>query len=239
VIGQAVFERCAVAGPAEGFGGAVAYLDEVLGLIGDVLTGVEPPRCTPSTRGARRQVATPRPSWADRAILSALARLLSQSRRLHLYVTGTLLRWHADLVKRRWTYPRRSHPLDPYSGPWCCGWPPRIGLGIPAHREEFARLDQKISPATVRAILKKAGFDPAPQRNDLTRAQFIKRRASGIPACDFFSVETRTLVAKCHSDEVDVEVRLVRSSVRGQEPGRQVELHVAFPLDVRLGERDE
>jgi len=50
----------------------------------------------------RRQVATPRPSWADRAIISALARLLPRRRRHHLFITPqTLLRWHADLVKRR------------------------------------------------------------------------------------------------------------------------------------------
>jgi putative transposase len=50
----------------------------------------------------RRQVARPRPSWADRAIISALARTLSTIRRQHLFVTpGTLLRWHADLIKRR------------------------------------------------------------------------------------------------------------------------------------------
>jgi putative transposase len=41
--------------------------------------------------------------------------------------------------------------------------------------------------------LKKAGFDPAPQRGDLTWAQFLKAQASGILACDFFSVETITL----------------------------------------------
>jgi putative transposase len=55
----------------------------------------------------RRQLAAPRPSWADRAILSALARLLPRRRRHHVFVTPrTLLRWNADLVKRRWTYPR-------------------------------------------------------------------------------------------------------------------------------------
>lgn len=55
----------------------------------------------------RRQVARPRPSWADRAIISALARVLSTPQRLRLFVTpGTVLRWHADLVKRRWTFPR-------------------------------------------------------------------------------------------------------------------------------------
>src|SRR3982075_1661235 len=56
----------------------------------------------------RRQVARPRPSWADRAVISALARILSTTRRRHLFVTpGTLLRWHTDLVKRRWTFTRR------------------------------------------------------------------------------------------------------------------------------------
>jgi hypothetical protein len=53
----------------------------------------------------RRQIARPKPSWADRALISALARLLPKSRRLGLLVTpGTLLRWHADLVKQRWRY---------------------------------------------------------------------------------------------------------------------------------------
>jgi putative transposase len=44
----------------------------------------------------RRQVARPRLTWADRALISALARLLSKARRRQLFVTpGTLLRWHA------------------------------------------------------------------------------------------------------------------------------------------------
>ncbi len=55
----------------------------------------------------RRQVSRPRLSWADRAVFAALARLLSPACRLHRLVTpGTILRWHRDLVKQRWTQPR-------------------------------------------------------------------------------------------------------------------------------------
>jgi putative transposase len=146
----------------------------------------------------RRQVAAPRPSWADRAILSALARLLPRRRRHHLLVTPrTLLRWHADLVKRRWTYPQRG-PGRPPTPPTVRALVLRLATENPTwgYRRiagEIEGLGRKVSPATVWAILKKAGFDPAPRRSDLTWAQFLKAQASGILACDFFSVETITL----------------------------------------------
>jgi putative transposase len=146
----------------------------------------------------RRQVAAPRPSWADRAIISALARLLPRRRRHHLFVTPrTLLRWHADLVKRRWTYPKRR-PGRPPTRPTIRALVLRLATENPiwGYRRiagEIAGLGRKVSPATVWAILKKAGFDPAPQRRDLTWAQFLRAQASGILACDFFSVETITL----------------------------------------------
>jgi hypothetical protein len=67
----------------------------------------------------QRQVKTQRLSWADRAVLAALARLppRGQLRQLRLIISPrTLLRWHADLVRRRWAYPRRT-PERPGTAP--------------------------------------------------------------------------------------------------------------------------
>ncbi|HYZ35522.1 MAG TPA: integrase, partial [Pseudonocardiaceae bacterium] len=56
----------------------------------------------------RRQFGRPRRSWADRAVVAALTRLLSPACRLPRIVTpSTSLRWHRDLVKRPRTQPRR------------------------------------------------------------------------------------------------------------------------------------
>src|SRR6266498_486953 len=55
----------------------------------------------------RRQVGRPRLRSADRVLLAAFGQLLPRGRRSFLVQPATLLRWHRDLVRRRWTYAGR------------------------------------------------------------------------------------------------------------------------------------
>jgi hypothetical protein len=54
-------------------------------------------------------------TWADRAVLAALIRLLPTAVRGHRLVTpGTVVRWHRRLVAKKWTYPHQPGrpPID-------------------------------------------------------------------------------------------------------------------------------
>jgi putative transposase len=56
-----------------------------------------------------RQAGRPSLRPADRAFLAALARVLPRRRRNALVLRPqTLLRWHRELVRRKWAQPRRS-----------------------------------------------------------------------------------------------------------------------------------
>ena len=66
----------------------------------------------------RRTNPRPKMSRLDRAVLSALSRLLPVPlRQLRLVSPRTLLRWHAQLVARRWTYPHRRPGRPPTAPP--------------------------------------------------------------------------------------------------------------------------
>jgi putative transposase len=83
----------------------------------------------------QRHAGMPRLSWADRAVLSALGRLLRGGPRsqLRLIVTPrTLLRMHAAIVKWRWSYPTdvpAALPQRRRSEPWRWKWRPTTLAG--------------------------------------------------------------------------------------------------------------
>lgn len=143
----------------------------------------------------RRQVARPRPTWADRALLSAPARLLPKTRRRDLFVTpGTPLRWHADVITRRWTGKRQRCGRPPTSPPLR-----RVIVRLAAENPnwgyrhiagELAGMGRKVGASTVWAILKRAGIDPSPRRSGPTWTEFLRGQAHGILACDFFPCDT-------------------------------------------------
>jgi putative transposase len=142
----------------------------------------------------RRQSAPPKLSWTDRALLSAMSRLLPRRLRLHRIVSPrTLLRWHTHLVARRWTYPRR--PGRPSVQQNIRTVVLRMARENPTWgyrriQGELIGLGHQIAASTVWNILKAAGTDPAPQRSGPTWKQFLTAQAHAILAIDFAHVDT-------------------------------------------------
>jgi putative transposase len=142
----------------------------------------------------RRQVSRPRVDWADRAVLAGLTRLLPRRLWDGVFVRPeTLLRWHRDLVRQRWTFPsRRGRPpvtaeirslvlrLASENSTW----------GYRRIHGELCRLGYRVGASTVWSILNRAGVDPAPKRSAVTWRQFLRAQAEGVLAVDFFTVDT-------------------------------------------------
>jgi putative transposase len=145
----------------------------------------------------QRHIQAPRLSWADRAILAALARLLPGGalRQLRLIISPrTLLRWHADLVRRRWAYPGRT-PGRPRTAAAIRALVLEMardnpGWGYRRIHGELTGLGYTLAPSTVWQILKDAGIDPAPRRSGQMWRAFLQAQAKTILAADFFHVDT-------------------------------------------------
>jgi len=143
----------------------------------------------------RRTNQRPTLTWIDRAFITALARLLpTQLRRLRLVSPRTLLRWHAQLAARRWTYPRRQ-PGRPSVAQSVRALILRIARENPTwgYRRihgELIGLGHRVAASTVWKILKVAGIDPAPRRSGPTWRQFLTAQAQAILAIDFAHVDT-------------------------------------------------
>jgi transposase InsO family protein len=145
-----------------------------------------------------RQHQRPSLRPADRALIAALARHLPERQRRGLLVTpATLLRWHRELVRRRWTYPQRKGGRPP-TGRILRELVLRLARENPTWgyqriAGELLKLGFRISPSTVRRLIASAGLGPAPRRAAVSWPAFLRRQAASLLACDFFTVETVTL----------------------------------------------
>ena len=143
-----------------------------------------------------RGVARPELSPADRALLAAFSRVLSRRAwKTSFFVTpATLLRWHRELVARRWTYPHRS-PGRPATPAAVRKLVVRLasenpGWGYRRIQGELVGLGIKLAASTVWAILREAGIEPAPKRLQTSWAEFLRQQAASILECDFLTVDT-------------------------------------------------
>jgi putative transposase len=146
----------------------------------------------------RRRTPRPPMSWTDRAVIAALARLLPVRRRHGLLVTpSTILRWHRQLVARRWTT-RPARPGRPAIPAGLRALALRLASENPTwgYRRiygELVGLGYRIGASTVWKILHNAGIDPSPRRAGPSWGEFLRGQAHGIVACDLFHLDTITL----------------------------------------------
>jgi putative transposase len=146
----------------------------------------------------RRQPVRPKLDWADRALLATMLAVIPKGRRhgLRLLVTpDTILRWHRDIVRRRWAARSlRGKTGRPATRRNIRALVLRLarenpGWGYRRIHGELAGLGAKIAASTVWEILKDARIDPAPRRADPIWPQFLRSQAEAILACDFFTAD--------------------------------------------------
>jgi hypothetical protein len=128
----------------------------------------------------RRQTQRPNLNWADRALLAALLSVIPKARRhaMRLLVTpDTILRWHHDIVRRRWAArSRRGRTGDPpeRQGPGPPAGPREPRLGLPPDPRRAGRLGSEGSGVD--------GVGDLEECRDRPRAAPIRACLAAVPA---------------------------------------------------------
>jgi putative transposase len=143
----------------------------------------------------RRQAAPSKMTRADRPLLAALSRSLPRTAWTSFLVKPeTLLRWHRQLVARRWTYAQTRPGRPPLESSLrtmilrLARENPHWGYRRIAGELKGAGID--VSATSVRKVLLEEGLPPAPERTHSAWRAFLRAQAASVLACDFLTVDT-------------------------------------------------
>ena len=194
------------------FCSALAHL---MSLLLDLFTARRQPACAKDLeiavlrhqlRIALRRQPRPRLSRWERLTLALLVAKLRHlpavacqhwARSMLLVTPETVLRWHRALVRRKWTFRGGRGAGRPRTDATITALIVRLARenprwGYARIHGELHKLGHTVGRSTIRAILKRHGVPPTPQRRQggSTWRAFLTRHRDQVLACDFFTVET-------------------------------------------------
>jgi hypothetical protein len=190
---------------------AVAYLVEENRLLRRQLGG----RRLRFTEDDRRRLAT-RAYRLGRAAVREIATIATPD---------TLLRWHRQLIARKWTYARKSRQpgvlleirqlvvrMATENPTW----------GYTRIQGALSNVGHRVGRSTIRRILKAAGLPPAPQRPTSWQT-FLKAHWGAVAGADFFTTEVWTWRSLVTYDTVFViDLASRRVQILGSTPHPEV-----------------
>lgn len=157
----------------------------------------------------RTRARPPRLAWWEKVPLALLAAKLIQgktiararlSQSLLVFTPETVLRWHRELIRRKWTFsqrravgrPRIAAELEALIGRLARENP---RWGYSKIEGELLKLGYPIGRSTIRAVLKRQHIPASPSRTrkSSTWRAFLRQHQQHLLACDFFTVETLRL----------------------------------------------
>jgi len=153
-----------------------------------------------------RKLARPvRPSRIEKLTVAVVAAKLKATPKqsnaklreiIRLFQPETVLKWHRELVRRKWTYRHAERGGRPRTSPEVETLLVRFvrenpDWGYGKLQGELRKLGCDISEPTIADILDRHGIPPAPQRKtSASWRHLMQHYKSQILACDFFMVDT-------------------------------------------------
>jgi transposase InsO family protein len=142
----------------------------------------------------------------DKLVLAVLAHKLSLAARLArrgwhhsllLFTPATLLRWHRELVHRKWTVRQPQRGGRPALDPELTALILRLARENPTWgydriQGELTKLGHRVGRSTIRDVLKRHHIPPVPvrSRQGPSWRAFLRHYQEQVLAADFFSVES-------------------------------------------------